>query len=347
MIYAVRCSSCQNLSRVGGDALGQMVGCPHCGISYVAEAVAETSTVATPNPSRPVPAQPTRARPRREVPVVYPTKHESHGHDEETEQPGPKPILFGIALLPFGVPLLWLIGPFVGIKEPVFSFATPVALAVGLAGLCLGIAYAAAWKTGTKIKAMMMLILLGYGTAGFLYFIKKEWAQEVRKHIGPPILDWKDFQPPDDKAYKVSLPGIPKPVTVSPLPNWPLKSFRIARDEDNRNEVLHISYEMAHGSPAEPVAARAVKDDDWFAAVRTAVLDVTQGEITAEREIKQDKHMAREYTLTLPDGATNRIVRVIRVRTQNKAYYLAVEGAFIPADAKYVRKFLDSFTLTP
>lgn len=326
-----------------------MVGCPHCGSSFVAESIPEPGTVrkARPIRNRPEPVRTAPApapRVERDVPTVHPVNRSHLHHDDEPEHHGPKPILFGIALIPFGIPLLWLIGPILGTKEPVFSFATPVAIAIGLGGLCLGIGYSASWTTSTKIKAMLMLIMLGYGTAGFLYFLKKEWAQEVRKHIGPANLEWKDFQP-DDKIFKVSMPGVPRPAPNSPLPNWPLKSFRIARDQNNRNEVLHISYEIAYGAAAEPVAARAVKDDEWFTAARAAIVEATHGEVTAEQELKHDKHACREYTITLPDGATNRIVRVIRVRTQNKAYYLAVEGAFVPADAKYVRKFFDSFAL--
>jgi len=43
--------------------------------------------------------------------------------------------------------------------------------------------------------------------------------------------------------------------------------------------------------------------------------------------------------------STNRIVRVYRVK--DRAYYLAVEGAFIPNDAKYVAMFFDTFYVTP
>ena len=47
----------------------------------------------------------------------------------------------------------------------------------------------------------------------------------------------------------------------------------------------------------------------------------------------------------MPDGATNRIVRVYRAG--DRAFCLCVEGAFVTDDARYVEKFFASFLIEP
>lgn len=105
---------------------------------------------------------------------------------------------------------------------------------------------------------------------------------------------------------------------------------------------------MAHGPTPAGLPA-----DDWTTVAREAVLKAADGaDLTAERAVKDtvvgdarcDGH---EFRLTLADGATNRIVRVLRHKTRPVVYYLAVEGTFLPADAEYVRRFFESFAADP
>ena len=320
MAQAVQCPRCNGWSRVGDAALGATVACPHCARPFAARAVpAPTAFPAV---------------------TVYPRP------DDDDATPGDpdhaaRPVLVGLSLVPVAIPLIWLLLPVVIAARPIFSFALPTAIAVGVTGLCLGVTYAARWTTATRLRAIVMLVALGYGSAAFLYFLKKEWVQVARKQFDPAV-KWKDFEPTDG-AYKVPMPGKPTATGASPLPGWPLKSFRLAAGPKN-DPVLGVAYETAHGPAPDAVKPRATPNDDWFAAARQALVESTGGEVTAEAVVQQQEYPAREYTLTMPDGATTRIARVVRVGRQ--AHYLAVDGAFIAGDHRFVEKFFKNYLVT-
>ena len=320
MAQAVRCPRCNGWSRVGDAALGATVACPHCTRAFTADLA-------------PPPA-PEAIRPA--FPTVFPRRDD--GDPDHAADHAARPALLGLSLLPVAIPLVWLLLPVLIAARPIFSFALPTAIAVGVSGLCLGVAYAAHWTTATRLRAIVMLVALGYGSAAFLYFLKKEWVQGAREQFGPAV-KWKPFAPPDG-AYSVPLPGRPAAREASPLPGWPLKGFRLAAGPKG-DPVLGVAYEVAHGPAAEAVKPRATPNDDWFAAARQALVEGTGGEVTAEAVVTQQDYPAREYTLTMPDGATTRIARVVRVGRQ--AHYLAVEGTFIAGDHRFVKTFFDKY----
>ncbi len=318
MAQAVQCPRCGEWSRVADAAVGATVACPHCARSFTARAAA----LPVPRPG------PAPVGPRDDD--TSPTDDDdrlSHGG-------GSRSVLVGLSLVPFAIPLVWLLLPVVIAARPIFSFALPTAIALGVSGLCLGVAYAANWTTGTRLRAIVVLLAFGYGSAAFLYFLKKEWVQAVRKPFGLPRREWNDFHPPDG-AYTVKLPGKPTASDVSPLPGWPLKTFRL------NDPVLGVAYEVAHGPAQDAVKPGRTTDDEWFAAARKALVERTGGEVTDEKPAAQQAYSAREYTLTMPDGATTRIARVVRVGRQ--AHYLAVEGTFIAGDHRFVRTFFDKY----
>ena len=305
MAQAVQCPRCNGWSRVGDSALGATVACPHCARPFTARAADAPATAPTARPAV----------------TVFPRPDE----DDDPHAPADgvdhsaRPVLVGLSLVPVAIPLIWLLLPVVIATRPIFSFALPTAIAVGVTGLCLGVAYAAHWTTATRLRAVVMLVALGYGSAAFLYFLKKEWVQAARKQFDPAV-KWRDFEPPD-RAYKVPMPGLPAASEASPLPGWPLKSYRLAAGPKN-DPVLGVAYEVAHGPAPDAVKPRATPDEAWFAAARQALIDSTGGEVTAEAVVSQQDYPAREYTLTMPDGATTRFARVVRVGWQ--AHYLAV-----------------------
>jgi hypothetical protein len=367
MMLPVRCPHCRNLSRVAADAVGGTVACPHCGHTFAAEPVSLParaweggSPPATPTlprkggggPEKPLVARRAGPRPapptRDDMPVHYPPAYDDAAALGLDDPPpaGPSPALVGLVLLPLGIPLFWLIGPALTGVEPVFSYAAPVALAIGLCGLGLGVAFAHGWTTATRVKAVLALVMIGYFTGGFLFFLKKEWAEAARRHVGPGGMRWRQFEPPHDRqAYRVRLPGKMNPLDDhAALPGWGLKAYRLAR-ETNAQATLAVAYEVAHGTPPENVAGRDLADEDWFARVREAVCRGCGGVVARERAVHNKDHPGREYVLTLPDRATNRIVRVFRAG--DRAFYLAVEGAFVPDDAGYVRDFFESFLIDP
>src|SRR5262249_42094461 len=107
-------------------------------------------------------------------------------HDPHREAQGPLPtsVLIGLALLPFLIPIMWLIGPAILGEEPVLSVAAPIALAVSTSILCLAIIYTIDWTPTTRVKGVLTLVALSYFTGASLYFLKKEMVEQVKKFFG-------------------------------------------------------------------------------------------------------------------------------------------------------------------
>lgn len=330
MNYAVRCPSCLEPSRVRGATLGRRVVCQTCGAEFVA-AVA--------------PAQPVF-----DDTLIVPSADDPYdpGHDLPPAT-SLTPALLGLALLPLGIPILWVAGLVLTGKQPIFSFATPVAVALGLCGLGVGVGLAHGWGHATRVRGILALALLGYFTGGFLYFLKKEWAEAIRRDLNPGPARWEPFRPPG-AGCRVELPGRAVKADANPLPGWPLTAYR-CQPPGKKNDEWAIGYQVAHGPV--PLGLPANWTDDCTAAARAAVLKAADGaDLTAERAVKdavvgEARCVGREFRLTLADGATNRIVRVYMHKTRPVVYYLSVEGTFLPADAEYVRRFFESFSADP
>lgn len=244
-----------------------------------------------------------------------------------------------------GIPLLWMAAPLLTGRVPVFSFVAPVAIAVSLIGLGLGVGLAEGWQPATRIKGVIALVMVGYFTAGFLYFLKKEWAEAVRARIGPTELNWHDFSPPDE-AYTVRLPGRHRKTDETPLPGWNLTAYRVDLAQARKQNDADAVYEVAHGPPPPRVARGVVGDDDWFAVVRQAIEEASAGAVTEEVSVSSDgwrQYPGRQYTVALPDNATNRIVQVFR--GNGLVFYLAVEDTFVRPDARDAETFFKSFRI--
>jgi len=250
-----------------------------------------------------------------------------------------------MALLPIGIPLFWLAARVITGQAPVFSYAAPVAIAIGLSTLSFGIVFAHGMSFGTKLKAILALALLGYMLGGFVFFMKKEWAEVVRKNLGgPPKPQWREFK--EENTYSVFVPG-EKTAVEEQIPGWTLKGYRFSNLDQNRNDGLDLAYEIATGKPPAELNGKDVTDEDWFRAARKAIVEKCDGQVIAEKLITHQGLSGREFTLTLPDGATNKVVRVFRfhVKGSDRAYYLAVEGVFLPVEAKFVSEFFNSLKI--
>lgn len=317
MNTAVRCPHCDGLSRVPETAIGRGVACPLC--------------------SRPFTANPVELAqsPARTIPVVYPIRH----IDPDAPMPnsGPKSMLVGLALLPFGVPLLWLLGPLLSGKESFFTFALPVAIAVGFSGLCLGVVLSADWKFSTRIKGIFALLLVGYFLAGSLYFLKIEWIESIRKGFGQGNDNWMKFSPPD-KSYAAQVPVEMKADGAELIAGWKLRTFRSAGAVANAD-----IYFLADGPP--PDTLKGATDDRFFDEVKKGLTAATNGTLVSEKPASQQNHVCREYVISLADRASTRSVRVYRVR--ERIFVTAVEGAFLPPDSRDVQKFFVMFYITP
>jgi hypothetical protein len=284
-----------------------------------------------------------------DLPVVYPTRGKVPHPDDEAFRSEPTGILWAAALLPVIIPILWVAGLFIFKLVPIFSFALPMALTIGICGVNIGIIWSNGWSTGGKLRAVLAVGFLGLFAASSLFFLKKEWAQGFKNQLGPNNLNWQEYEP-GDRAYRVKLPGRAQE-TNSPLSDWELKAVRTAIDGRRAKGLFGVSYTAAHGKTTPQL--KDLPDEDCFARVLSEFKDL--GEIAAEKSLlipypgSDRDHPGREWVIALPDGVTNRVVRVYRVRHRGEDlfFYLAVEGAFVTPEAKYVQDFLKAFALRP
>jgi hypothetical protein len=308
MAIAVRCPTCGDYSRVAESRLGRPVACPNCRESFVAEPVDSV------------------------VPTVYPD-HAS----ADAPHAGPTNVLFGLALLPFVIPLLWILGPTLTGKEPIFTFALPMAIAIASTGLCLGIVLTRDWSFGTRVKAILGIVLLMHFFAGFLYFLKTEWVEAIRKQFGRVNEDrWVRFVAPDRK-FAARLPSIPKEDNGELIADWKLKTFRT----DGANDPA--TYAIAHGR--QPDDLNEQPNDRFFAAAKEKATVSAGGTLVAEKEARIPGYPGREFVFQLADKNTRRIVRVFRI--ERFAFVAAVEGSFLAPDAGDVKAFFDHLEWNP
>jgi hypothetical protein len=308
MPYPVRCPVCHDVTRVDAPAVGNAVTCPTCATAF-------------------------RAVPEAKVRSVGPMDLSADG-----SPPRPIGLLLALALVPFGLPFLWVLAPHLVGFDSFFSVLVAVAIAACTSGLGVGVVLTRDWSGPTRVRALLALSLLAFGTGGFLYFLKKNWIEVVRKQFVRENYLWQVFQP-QDQSFKVKMPGPPEP-TESPFADWTLDAVRVSeRNQDGAKDV----YLVAFG--AIPVNLRALDEKAWFAKVKQLVAPEDGRTLLDETQVElSHKYPGREYRLVLPDGGTNRVVRVFRVR--NLVYLLQVEGAFLPMDHVDVqRNFFGTFTL--
>jgi hypothetical protein len=289
---------------------------------------------------------------------------------DEDEAINPTAPLIGLALLPFGIPLLWLVAPLLSGVESVFSFAVPVAVAVGVAGLCLGVVATAvtgkepvfSWGTpfsvavgfsalclgltytrdfsrSTRLKGVLALVGLAYFITGTLYFLKQDWVEELKKALDRGEGRWVHFQPPD-RAYQVRMPNEPAQVPAGSVPGWNLTEYQCEEQRPGGTDV----YAVAHGTDPNP-PNRFRKDDDaqWFKDLIDAVARGANGNVTDERKLFDQGRPAREYLIAVPAFQTTRVVRVYR--DHGLVVYLAVEGRGLSFADDDVKRFFGSLII--
>lgn len=374
----VRCPACRGESRVPTDAIGQMVGCPLCQTPFVA---AEDATE-TPLPSRtgnpPARTRPTRGaapRPAAVIPIAPPRQPRTKPPQEPTEpQPGSGPVLatevpdpehdphsppvgglpvsvlVGFALMPFGIPLLWYVGPLVSGKEASLSLAVPVSLAVAAAALCLGIVYTIDWTAATRIKGVLMLVGLAYLSAAGLYFLKKDLMDRFQGFFNRSN-DWRVVQA-RDRSCQAEMPGRAwsdrdKPPLSGLVPlsdNWKAMHF-----VETQPEQAH-EYQFAVSKPdAGPPGS------GWFAQIREQVWFARVGEELKSKggKVVGEAKPVRGGASPEPNGRQwifecERTVRIVRVfLIKNRVYYLSAEGPGLEPDNEYAKPFFDSFEILP
>ncbi len=289
-LAVVRCPACRGASHVDAAALGLTVQCPRCDVAFVA--VEEAEVVVPTRPSRnPTLTPPEPPRPRRR-PLRYEPEPEqvdepkpSEDYDPHRHPAGPLPasVLIGLALLPFAIPVLWLLGPVLIGEPPVLSVATAVALAVAASALCLAVIYTIDWTPGTRIKGVLMLVALAYFAAVSLYFIKKEMVDQVKKMTGTEEgLSWNVFNQRKEGDYQVKMPG--RPDRIKDQHQQPIPSLNLICYKSLHQPPILGSYTFVVGSVKLPARATDPMPgtDAWFDRIIGEIVDHSGGQLHAE-----------------------------------------------------------------
>jgi hypothetical protein len=243
-----------------------------------------------------------------------------------------------LALVPVGVPLLWLILSLtVGPSE--FSFMAPVAIAVGTVGLGLGLASLRRCSVAVRMRLLVALTVLGYGAAALFYFATPNWLERVREVTAVLGLTWRQFRP-EDQSFQVAVPGEPNE-TASPVAEWKLTARQFV-DEKKAVDVYVVAYGDA--PPLGKWSSDKASKEAWFNKARDVLATACAGTLLDERVVSVANCDARQYEYELA-GGKHRVVRL--VRTDRRVVYLGVEGQYVRADHADVQKYLGSFKVTP
>jgi hypothetical protein len=346
----VRCTSCLGASQVEAGALGLTVRCPRCDATFVAVEEVEVVTPTRParNPMLPVPepvAAPRREGRRRNERTADPEPRSApeSNHDPHLAPSGPLPasVLIGLALLPFAIPILWLVAPAVIGVAPAMSIATPSALAISASILCLAVIYTVDWTPTTRIKGVLMLVGLAYFGAVSLYFLKKEMVERVKRFTG--LDDGIQWQVLDTGDYQVKMPGPEQPHQARDLPIRSIK-LDFLRADCERPIIGQLVFIVGSGELPENANGDDPKPatDAWFDQLAKEIVAQSGGLLRGllERPKYGDSFPGRQLQIQLPEN-TVRIVRVFVIK--GRLYYLAVEGFALSANDHHARPFFESF----
>jgi len=334
MAVMVRCTGCRGASQVPAEALGMLVQCPRCHEPFLA---LEEAGLAPRKRSRPEP--PPEPRPKRRAELASPAAtDEANPHDAPLAPAVvPVSVLFGLALLPLAIPLLWLIGPQILAKPPALSFAAPASLAIAASTLCLAVVFTVDWTPATRIKGVLILVGLSYFAGLSLYFLKKEIVDRLEDFF-TPSMKWRDYRDPESH-FVVTVPDTAHPLPgEQPLPGWSLKCLSSSTTGFPKKP---ITFTFGAGPDAKPHA------NAWFQLAGQA-LEARLADATLETDPKEVKstqgHLGEQWVFKLP-GEVTRVVRLYRFR--GKVYYLAAESEGLEPEEKNVTRFFDSFRIDP
>jgi hypothetical protein len=297
-----------------------------------------------------VPVAPRRRRPARrsEEPSSEPTASPDEAvpevpdpeHDPHLPPVAglPVSVLVGLALLPFGIPMLWRVAPLITGQEAALSLAVPISLAIAAAALCLGVVYTIDWTAATRIKGVLMLVGLAYLTGAGLFFLKKDLMDRVRA-LGEDQNQWSTVFL-NDRKCRVRMPGQAwQENNQQPLPGLvQMSEVRRAEHAQDPQDGPRYEYWVAV-SKADPAVKKP--DDVWFARVGEKLKDAG-GKLLREEEVKHQELPGRQWTFEVGNAGHIRIVRVFVINSH--VYYLSAEGPNLsPNDDDFGKPFFGSF----
>lgn len=333
----VRCPSCRGMAAIDAAARGRNVQCPRCRDVFVAvpEAAVTTPTRKKRNPM--LAPQPSaeeleldRARKPDREPDHDPHRHQSRGL--------PSTVLIGLALLPFAIPILWLMAPAIIDQPPLLSIAVPLAIAVSASTLSLAVIYTIDWSPAVRVKGVSMLISLAYLIAAGSYFVKEEHVKWIKSHAENH--PWTRFRP-RSADYVILMPRHPSPDPTQPIPGITLECHSVSHDDGGVPLVFVV------GSSKLPAAARGAPEpgtDVWFTQTAKSIAAEAKGNLEGDPVgMAIAKGNCRQFAVDIDENETTRIVRVYVA--DKRVYYLAVEGTGLDASNNAVQQFFNSFTM--
>jgi ribosomal protein S27AE len=321
----IDCPVCGEGWLVASWKLGRQLSCPHCGSTYQTPVVTRTTAGTSHSGSSHVSSDLTDAF------------HDFERGTQAAELPRggglPATVIIGLALLPYGVPIFWLIGPMLTGTMPPVSIATPLALAVSVSILCLSVIYTVDWSAETRLKGVLILIVLAYFGGLVLFFTEKATLERLYR-LGKTT-DWQEFQPDKGPPYRLQVPAPPQEMAEQPFQLAELTCYQVRVPQ----ELLewHI-YVMAAGQPKPHPETPGTQN--WF----NAALKTLLGEGTIlKRQFQVDNGFLKgwEWEFQLVPSGRKRVVLLYVGR--GKVYYLAVEGKQIDAGHPDVQRFFRSF----
>ncbi|MCS7022989.1 MAG: hypothetical protein NZU63_14310 [Gemmataceae bacterium] len=247
----------------------------------------------------------------------------------------PATVIIGLALLPFGIPLFWLIGPVLTGTSPPVSLVTAVALAVSASILCLSIIYTIDWTAETRLKGVVILIVLAYFGGMTLYFTDKATLERLYR-LGKDV-EWREFQPDRGPVYRVKVPAFarPEPTPAQPLPLAELHCYHLRVPQDLFGWHMYV---MGAGEPKQHPELPG--SDGWFDAAQKTILS-DGGQLRQHFVVPNGFLKGRQWEIELPENGKMRVIRIYVGR--GKVYYLSVEGDQINAHHQDVERFFRSF----
>lgn len=332
-LVTVRCPACRGQSRVDAASLQLLVQCPRCDETFVALEEAELVAASRRN---------SIVAPRRVPELSLPGQGKSApvqepDHDPHRNPPGslPPSVMIGLALLPFAIPILWMIAPAVLGQEPMLSWAVPLALAVTTSILCLAVIYTIDWSPATRVKGVLMMVGLAYFAAVNLYFLKKQMVDDVKKFFGTDG-NWVRFTRGD--GYQVKMPGEPTQIDEQPL--RPLAQLTCYKSTYRAPFIGPYDFIAGSGRPQMNPNGPAPGTDVWYDRVCDQIVD-RGGQLEGKPDpVTHQDFPGRQLVIDLGAGHV-RVVRVFFIK--GRAYYLCVEGPGLTAENELVAEFFDSF----
>lgn len=353
-LVVVRCPACKGASRVEPEALGETVACPRCHDTFLA---LEEVPVVVPvvrykrrSPLAPPEFRPVVpvvvSEPRAQIDETEGERGPDHEHDPHTPHAAglPVSVLIGLSLLPFGVPLLWAVAPFLTGFEPALSIAVPIALAISASALSLGVVYTIDWRAMTRVKGVFVLVGLSYLTGAGLFFLKQQLLEQLQQAFdtGP---QWRDYPFEGDGAtFRVRLPDRPhtepQPPDPLPLPDTAQTGCARAAFTTRANETHTYVIGWARAE------AKAQFDADWVDRASDKLSRANDARNTV-RPVRLDPRPGTTagYQWKFARDGKTQFVRVYV--GDGRAYYLAVLTPNPDPDDEFADQFFKSFRLSP